>query len=295
MIPAYHEIMLPLLKLHSDQKSHHRSSFVKDLSNEFGLSESELSKKLQSGNQTIIDNRIGWAYVYLKKAGLLEQPERGYYQITNRGRRVLTENLEKITPSYLKKFDEFNQFYKPDPEDKNEGVISENLTPDDLIEQGFKQLNQEVKVELLNLLRQSSPDFFEQVVLDLMEKMGYGIGKVTGKTGDGGIDGIINQDALGLDKVYLQAKRFAENNKVSASMLRDFVGSLELHGASKGVFITTSDFPKNARDLIKHSPKSISLIASNDLVEYMLKYDLGVDTKKVYKVKAIDTDYFLED
>lgn len=301
-IPDYQTIMLPLLQYLSDQQEHRIRDVIEPISDIFNLTEDEKCEVLGS-KQPIINNRIGWARTYLKKAGLLEDPRRGYAKITDRGLEILKTNPQKIDVKLLEQFPEFVEFRSlkrhkngtdiVDIKDETEKIEEE--TPDEMMENGYKLINADLGQELLNTLMTKSPDFFEDAVIKLLSAMGYGEGKVTGRSGDGGIDGIINQDSLGIDKIFLQAKRFNENNSVSASMIRDFVGTLELNGVNKGVFITTSKFPKNADDVVSRSHKSIKLIDGNHLVQLMMHYDVGVYTKKTYEVKKIDLDFFDED
>ena len=300
-IPDYQTIMLPLLNSLSDEREHSTRESIEHISNLYNLSEEERIKLLPSGQQPIIDNRVGWARTYLKKAGLLENVRRGYIKITQRGLDVLRQNLNRIDIGFLEQFPEFIEFrtLKRGEDFEISDITTqtgfEEVTPDELIESGINSIYANLTQELLDRLRKNTPSFFELVVLKLLSNMGYGKGEVTGRYGDGGVDGFVNQDKLGLDKIYFQAKRFAENNPVSASMLRDFVGSLELNRVNKGVFITTSKFPSNAEELITRSHKSIILIDGNKLAQLMVDYNIGVTTEKTYNIKRIDSDFFPED
>ena len=237
------------------------------------------------------------------KAGLLDNPIRGIIKITDRGLQVLSQNLPKINIKFLEQFPEFIEFRKIKKElssEKGKALAEtekelENTNPDELMENGFNSIQASLGQELLDKIRKNSPIFFEKVVLKLLENMGYGKGEVTGKTGDGGIDGFIYQDRLGLDKILFQAKRFSEDTSVSASMIRDFIGTLTTNEASKGVFITTSRFPKDAENIISRSPKPIKLIDASKLVKLMIDFNIGISTEKVYEVKKIDSDFFLEE
>jgi len=300
--------MLPLLKNLKDNQEHSNSELYESLCLEFNITDEEKEALLSSGIK-IMDNRIGWAKTYLKKAKLLEYTKRGYTKITENGLKVLSENPSKIDNKYLERFNDFLEFrnikeqqfnfLEGFPKDSSGNIhitMTKNTeeTPDELIENGYNSIKANIKQELLNKLRESTPDFFERTILELLEKMDYGKGEVTGKTGDGGIDGIIYQDKLGLDKIYLQAKRFAENNPVSAHMVRDFMGALEVNGVNKGVFITTSRFPKESLQNTK-SQKSIILIDGNKLVDLMYEFNLGVHIEKTFEMKKIDLDYFAEE
>ncbi|MDP8233928.1 MAG: winged helix-turn-helix domain-containing protein [Candidatus Saelkia tenebricola] len=302
-IPDYQAFMLPLLKFLSDEKEHSLTEYRRHLIALFNLTEEEKRKLVPSGGQTVIDNRVGWARTYLKKACLIEYPKRGHAKITERGVKFLDKKLEKITITILEQFEEFVQFrtIKNDekPETQKDLIAGdadiEDITPDELIEQGYELIHSDLLQEILDKLLSNSPDFFEIVVLQLLSKMGYGEGAVVGRSGDGGVDGFINQDKLGLDKIFFQAKRFARNNPVTASMLRDFVGALDLKGVAKGVFITTSKFPSNAEVTLSGSPKSIVLINGQKLAKLMSEYGLGVSIEKTYSIKRIDSDFFPEE
>lgn len=303
MIPDFQTIMLPILKFAGDTLEHNGREVIDYICNIFVLTEEEKRKRLPSGNDIIINNRVGWARSYLKKAGLLEDPKRGYFKITERGLAVLKENPEKINISFLMKFPEFKEFRivdqeknleQDESEEETEIEESEGITPEELIEIGTKTINNNLYRELLEKLRNVSPDFFEYIVVDLLKKMGYGEGEVTGGPGDGGIDGIIYQDPLKMDKVYLQAKRYSENNIISPSEIWKFIGVLENKGSNKGVFITTSRFHENVNKILTETRRSIVLIDGDKLVELMTEYNVGVEIDRVYEIKKINLDYFEE-
>lgn len=302
-IPDYQSIMLPLLKFIGDKNEHSIREAIEHISSYFRLNDEERFELLPSGQQPIIDNRVGWARTYMKKAGLLDRPRRGYLKITGRGLEVLGKNLEKIDVKYLEQYPEFIEFKTIRREQSSDktGAITEDeggietQTPDELIEKGSDLINADLAQELLYRLRNSSPSFFEIVVGMLLSNMGYGECKVTGRSGDGGVDGVVNQDKLGLDKIFFQAKRFDENNPVTASMIRDFIGTLDLHGVNKGVFMTTSRFSVDAESIVARSHKSMVLISGCRLAQLMIEYDLGVNTEKIYKIKKVDTDFFPEE
>ncbi len=301
MIPDFQELMLPLLKLLSDKKEHNFLDLINILSNQYNLTEEEKNAKTSTGF-TIIDNRVGWAKTYLKKAKLLEYTKRGYSQITERGLDVLSKNPSKIDVKFLEQFNEFIEFRSIKNTDQSLSTTNttindsscQNKTPIELMEDGYNSITANLKQELLDKLREYPPAFFEKTILKLLEKMGYGKGEVTGKSGDGGVDGIIYQDKLKLEKIYLQAKRFAENNPVTAHMVRDFVGALEVNGVNKGVFITTSKFPRDSLSNIK-SQKSIKLIDGYELADLMIEHNLGVSIENTFKIKKIDLDFFEEE
>lgn len=303
-IPDYQTIMKPLLEyLNKNPGPHRLQDVVDELSNFFNLTEEERKELLPSGQQAKIDNRVAWARTYLKKAGLLEDPKRGYVQISEKGVDVISQNPDTINVKFLNQFPEFQEFRKR-RKVKNIDSISTNtieheendeLSPNELLEKGIELINADLAEDLLGKIERNSPAFFENLVLDLLSSMGYGKGEVTGRSGDGGIDGFISQDALGIEKIYFQAKRFTGNTKVTASMIRDFVGSLDLRGVSKGVFITSSDFPSDTEQVLAGTHKSIILINQEKLLSLMIKFNVGVSVEETYEVKKIDSDYFPED
>lgn len=303
-IPDYQTIMKPLLYYLNENPGPHRlHDVVEELSKFFNLTDAERVELLPSGQQTIIDNRVAWARTYLKKAGLVEDPKRGYVQICEKGKQVASKRPDLINVKFLNQFPEFIEFRKRRKAKNTDSVITNSeeqaedndLSPNELIEKGIELINSDLAEDLLDKIKRNSPAFFESLVLDLLSNMGYGKGEVTGRSGDGGIDGFISQDALGIEKIYFQAKRFTGNTKVTASMIRDFVGSLDLRGVSKGVFITSSDFPSNTEKVLAGTHKSIILINQEKLLELMIKYNVGVSVEETYKVKRIDSDYFPED
>jgi len=302
-IPDYQTLMLPLLKFLDDNQERNVREAIDHLCSEFKLTEQEKQELLPSGQQPIIDNRIGWARTYILKAGLIESPRRGFIKITQKGKEVLSKKPAKINIKFLKQFPEFIEFItikKEQGEEKSKSLSEvnkevENITPDELIENGFNSIQASLSQELLSKIRTNPHAFFEKLVLKLLESMGYGKGEVTGRSGDGGIDGYIYQDKLGLDKILIQAKRFGEDTPVSASMLRDFIGTLATNEANKGVFITTSKFSKDSENNISRSPKPIKLIDRTKLVKLMIDHNIGVSSTKIYEVKKIDTDFFIDE
>ena len=303
MIPDYQKIMLPLLKLAENGEVHKYREAIDNLAKKFDLTEEEKKELLPSGNDKVFDNRVGWAKTYLKKAGLLEYPKRGYFKITDRGLKVLKEEPDKISSKYLKKFEEFNEFQenskvKSEKKDEKTSFEFDDYTPEELMEIGFKTLNENLADNLLEKVKDYSPNFFEKLVVDLIVKMGYGgtikdAGQAIGKRGDEGIDGVIKEDKLGLDIIYIQAKKW-ENN-VSRPEIQKFAGALQGKNAKKGIFITTSNFSKNAVKYADKITSKIVLINGKDLTKLMIKYEVGVSISSSYEVKKIDTDYFLEE
>jgi restriction system protein len=299
-IPDYQTLMLPVLKTVSDGGTYKIQEIKERLSKEFNLSPEERRELLPSGTQPIFDNRIAWAKTYLVKARLMEVPQRAYMKISERGLNILSQNPKKINVAFLKQFDEFNEFIAPNaPQDKQEEKVelieSDNQTPIEKLDASIKDLNQKLAVELLEYIRVMDPYKFEILVIDLLQAMGYGgnreeAARVTKKSGDGGIDGIINEDRLGLDKIYVQAKKW--NGSVTISAIRDFGGTLLAHSAQKGIFITTSDFPKTAIEYCERIDRTIILINGKKLTELMIEFNVGITATRTYVVKEVDSDYF---
>jgi len=264
---------------------------------EFGLSEEEINELLPSGQQVIFKNRVGWASTYLKKAGLLDSGKKGYFSITRRGLDVLRENPPSIDVNFLKRYEEFNEFRNHGKQieiinpDKRE---PENLDPKETLEIAYQKLHNELVSEILSIVKKCSADFFESLVVDVLTKMGYGgsrvdAGKAVGKSHDGGIDGIIKEDRLGLDVIYIQAKKW--EGTVARPEIQKFAGALIGKKAKKGVFITTSSFSKEAIEYADFTG-NIVLIEGEMLARLMIEYGVGVSKVKSYDVKKMDTDYF---
>lgn len=292
--------MLPLMQLTTDGLEHSLSEAVEHLAKEFNLTEEEKNEHLSSG-QRVIFNRVGWARTYLSKAKLLESKRRGYFNITDRGRTVLQKYPTKIDNSILKQFPEFLEFQnlKKEKSEEVQVFISEEKkeTPEETLETSYQEIRDQIASDILEKVKTCSPLFFERLVVELLVKMGYGgtlqdAGRAVGKSGDGGIDGIIKEDRLGLDVIYLQAKRWEGN--VSRPEIQKFAGALLGNRASKGVFITTSSFTKEARDYVKTISSTIILLDGEELAELMIDYNLGVSIVSTYEIKRIDSDYFLE-
>jgi restriction system protein len=300
-IPNYQKILLPLLKLLADQKIYHFKDLVNILASEFKLSPAELNELLPSGTQPLFRNRVGWAKTYLKKAALVGQEKRGTIKITDRGISLLKENPPELSIDSLRRYPEFRSFItKPKreslkPGDEDESSSAENETPEEQLEYAHQELKRELADELLKNIKECSPEFFEKLVVDLLIKMGYGgsrkdAGEAVGRTGDGGIDAIIKEDRLGLDKIYIQAKRWAKT--IPIGEVRDFSGALDEKKSRKGVFITTSTFPQSAYSYVGKIEKKIILIDGEKLAELMIEYNVGISTQKVLEIKQIDSDYF---
>lgn len=294
--------MLPLLKFAGDKKEHSIREAIDYIVDSFNLSEEERKEVLPSGRSYIIDNRVGWARTYLKKAGLLEDTRRSYFQITEKGTAVLDKSPTEINIKFLQNFPEFNEFRKrkDDGEEGQEHIIQEETsqTPQELLEYGYQKIKRDLAQELIVSVKKASPRFFEQLVVELLLKMGYGgslkdAGKAIGQSGDGGIDGIIKEDRLGLDVIYIQAKRW--ENVVGSKEIRNFVGSLVGQKANKGVFITTSGYTKDALEYVKTITHKVILIDGEMLAQLMIENNVGVSGIINYEVKKIDSDYFIEE
>jgi restriction system protein len=304
-IPDFQTVMLPALKFFSDGLEHSTREAVAVLSDEFGLSEEERRQLLPSGKQETMLNRVGWSTTYLRKAGLLEQTRRPFSRITKRGLLVLSEQPLRIDMQYLERFPEYQKFKEVSRSENSESVneaigrISEQ-TPEEVLEYGHARLQQSLKQEILEQTKLCSPAFFENLVVELLVGMGYGgsfrdAAEVIGRSGDGGIDGIIKEDKLGLDMIYVQAKRWDGN--VGRPEIQKFVGALAGHGAQKGVFITTSSFTQEALEYARNRVNNIKivLIDGRQLAELMMDFNIGVATARVFEVKRLDSDYFTEE
>lgn len=294
--------MLPVLTLAADGNEHKFSQAVEELADEFNLSAEERNQLLPSGSQAVFNNRVGWARSYLKQAGLLASPKRGFFTITQKGRELLATNPDKIDIAVLERYPEFIEFRSRKKEkNENESQVElstdqeSNLTPEDSLASAYKQLRLALEAEVLSSVKESSPSFFERLVVDLLVKMGYGgsrqdAGKALGKSGDGGIDGIINEDRLGLDVIYIQAKRW--EGAVGRPEIQKFAGALQGQRARKGVFITTSSFTKEAIEYASLIESKIILIDGQHLSRLMVEHNVGVSTVGQYEVKKLDSDYF---
>lgn len=299
-IPDYQSVMLPLLKFLADGTEHSLREAIDSLADEFSLSEAERTEMLASGQQAIFNNRVGWARTYLKKAGLLESTRRAFFRITDRGKKVLAAAPSRIDVNFLEQFEEFVQFRSIRREKTHsEEAVGDvtDQTPEESLESAYQKLREGLASEILQITKSCSPAFFEQLVVDLLVKMGYGgsrreAGQALGKSGDGGIDGIIKEDKLGLDIIYIQAKRW--DGTVGRPEVQKFAGALQGQRAKKGIFITTSAFTKDATDYAAFIDSKIILIDGARLAEFMIDHGVGVATQAIYEIKRIDSDYFTE-
>lgn len=299
-IPDFQSIMLPLLKLMGDSQLKTNKDIAEDLAEEFKLTEADLSEMLPSGTQGTFVNRIAWAKSYLKQANLLKSPRRGEWEITPKGLGILQEKPKNINIKYLERFPEFVSFRggKKSGKINGDGKDDKNeKTPQEQIEIGFQKINSDLADDLLEIVKGCSPRFFEKLVLDLILAMGYGgsrkeAGRMTSKGIDEGIDGVINEDKLGLDTIYIQAKRWI--NSVTRPEIQKFAGALQGRRARKGVFITTSIFTKEAEQFVENLESKIILINGVKLAELMIEHGVGVAVAQKYELKKIDSDYFEE-
>ncbi|BDC49351.1 restriction endonuclease [Bryobacterales bacterium F-183] len=299
-IPDYQSLMLPVLRAVADREEYTVAAIRANTAAALGLSADELAERLASGTQAVFANRIGWAVQYLKAAGVIRAVRRGVYQVTDRGLDLLATRPPELSVKALRRYPEFLEFLARAAGNPSAGTVAapvnENkATPEELLESSFKELRLALTRDLLDQVSNGSPAAFEQIVVDLLVAMGYGgsvedAGKVVGRSGDGGIDGVIKQDKLGLDVIYIQAKRWKDN--VGSPEVMKFSGSLTKRHASRGVFITTSSFTKDAMDFVESMPQKIVLIDGLQLASLMIEHNVGVAPAKSYTIKRIDQDYF---
>jgi restriction system protein len=301
-IPDYQATMLPFMRLAGDRAEHSLREAIEVLAKEFKLTEQERRELLPSGQQEVFENRVGWARTYLKKAGLIQTTRRGFFQITERGLEVIKSKPQKIDAKFLTQFDEFRAFkalrHQRDGEEENDQLqLPQQGTPQEALEQAYQNLRAELAAELLTQIKQSPPTLFERLVVELVVKMGYGgsrkdAGQAIGKSGDEGIDGIIKEDRLGLDIIYLQAKRW--EGTVGRPEIQKFAGALQGQRARKGIFITTSDFSREALEYAAKIESKIVLIDGEQLAQMLIDHNIGVSPVTNFEIKKIDSDYFSE-
>lgn len=303
-VPDYQSIMLPLLQHVADGKVHTLRDLTETLASFFKLSEEEKREMLPSGAQFTFANRVGWARTYMKKAGLLDTSKRGTAQITQRGLDVLKEKPERIDVRYLKRFPEFVEFQSTKRGAENaageSSAVDNTQTPEEVLDEAFEQIHSTLAREVLAKVHALTWMDFERLVVQLLVRMGYGgsmkdAGRALAKSGDEGIDGTIKEDRLGLDTIYIQAKKWQQGNTVGRPEIQKFVGALAGQGAKKGIFITTSSFTKEARDYTPRNETKIVLIDGDELTRLMIDHDLGVTPQRSYTVKRIDSDFFGEE
>jgi len=303
-IPDFQSFMLPVLLLAKDGAEHSLQEARDSLEREFALTPEERGELLPSGRQRRFDNRVAWAKSFLEHAKLLTTPRRAHFQITERGRQLLAENPKRVDNALLERYEEFREFRTAAPRNdevrlpKEAGLDIQSATPEELLDQAYQSIRDELTSDILARVKASSPAFFENLVVELLLKMGYGgnraeAGRAIGGTGDEGIDGIISEDRLGLDMIYIQAKRW--EGTVGRPEIHRFVGALQGKRARKGVFITTGSFSTDARSYVAQIDVRVVLIDGRELANYMLDFDLGVTSKATYQLKRIDSDYFSDE
>ena len=311
-VPDYQSLMYPALAVLSDGRERALRDSRNLISSRLALSASDLAELIPSGRQTLFANRANWAHVYLKQAGLLRTVRRGVYQITDRGKEALRESSGSINNAYLRRFPEFLEFLErsfgtgatsktsePTAEAPGNGGLDAQ-TPDEQVREGYRRARAGIAAELLDRVRRASPAFFEQLVVDLLVAMGYGgshadAASVIGRSGDGGIDGIIKEDKLGLESIYVQAKRWKEGSTVGRPDIQQFAGALQGQKARKGVFITTSSFTRDAAEYAIAVQATIVLIEGLQVAQLMLDHGVGVSVQETFKLFKVDEDYFVEE
>ena len=305
-IPDFQSIMLPLLQFCADSREHTNRDAIDHLAGVFQLSEEEQKELLPSGRQAIFHNRVAWARAYMKMAKLIENTQRGVFRITDRGHNVLQNPPQKIDIRFLMQFPEFAERRKAEQsklKKKKTGSTStdesdSSITPEEQIEEAYENLKENLTSEIIFQLKESSPSFFEKVVVEVLVKMGYGgsrkdAGEAIGKSGDEGIDGIIKEDRLGLDIIYIQAKKW--ENTVTRPEIQKFAGALQGKRAKKGIFITTSEFSQGCEEYVAAIDSKIILIDGQRLAHLMIDFNVGVSTEAIYELKRVDSDYFTEE
>ncbi|MEZ8849211.1 restriction endonuclease [Vibrio cyclitrophicus] len=310
MIPNYQELMQPFLQIAYKAHNNGQANEVKlrdvinQLAEQFNLTDEERTETLPSGKQSVLDNRVGWARTYLTKAGLLDVKRRAHFVITPRGIEALKDDVD-INNGYLKRFDEFVAFKQKNNElTETQSTTAlpaaeaeSDITPDEALRSAYRKINDALAEEIIERTRKVTPAFFENLLIELLLAMGYGgtgegAAHALGKSGDNGIDGVINQDPLGVDQIYIQAKRYADGNNVGAGEIRDFFGALNLKKAQKGIFITTSEFTSSATQTAKDLGMRIVLINGKELAKLMLRYNIGSRDEQVLSIKRIDEEFF---
>lgn len=297
-IPDFQTLMLPLMKL-AEQGEQSVPQATDLLAAEFRLSEAERAQLLPSGRQSTFSNRIHWSLTHLVHAGLLERPRRGHFTVTEQGRQVLREGPDRIDMGFLSRFESYVAFrQRRAPEAGGEAELpTASETPEERIDEAVDELTASLRKELLERVVQMSPRAFEQLIVQLMLGMGYGSGgsgQHLGRTNDHGVDGVINEDVLGLDTIYLQAKRYAPGNGIGVEKIREFAGALDERRATRGVFVTTSSYAPQAREYAERSPKRLILIDGEELTRLMVKYGIAVRTFRAIDLKKLDNEYFEE-
>lgn len=296
-IPDFQSFMLPILTLSRDGKERSLAEIRDAVAHLLDVTDDERKELLPSGTQPVFNNRVAWACIYLHRACLLDRLKRGWYQITDRGLSVLGEPPEKIDVKFLEQFEEFLEFRGKKGSGNGNGDDTEPSNPEERLEAAYHELQENLALELIKTVKECTPDFFERLVIDVLVKMGYGgsrkeAGRAVGRSGDEGIDGIIKEDKLGLDIIYVQAKRW--ESTVGRPEIQKFAGALQGQRARKGIFITTSSFSADALNYVKNIESKIILVDGQRLAELMIEHSVGVSAVASYEIKRIDSDYFAE-
>ena len=304
-VPDFQSLMLPALQALADGAAMPISRVRARVAATENLTEDDLRELVPSGRQAVFVNRVSWAVLYMERASLVERVRRGVYRLAPEGERLLKQNPERIDLQVLSRYPAYREWKAAStrkPRQKDLPVMpGETLdTPEEALEHAAQQLRRELEIDLLKRVRKAEPAFLERMVIDLLVAMGYGggdpaMGRVTGRSGDGGIDGTIREDTLGLDEVYVQAKKYTEGNTVGEPDLRNFAGAIDAAGTNKGVFVTTAGFTQAARKYVSRSPKRIVLIDGEELARLMVAKGIGVRTRVTHEIKWIDEDYFSEE
>lgn len=299
-VPDFQTIMRPLLAFHADGHEHEVAATRHAIADHFNLGPEDLADRIPSGRVTTLQNRVGWAAMYLFRAGLLERPRRAHYQITERGRGMLDQHPERIDLSVLKQFEEFQEFRKAGKSDAAEEISDEGPaeaeTAEERIDAGYQELRSALIADLLDRVREGDWDFFERLVLKVLRSMGYGgpegaIERLGGHGSDSGVDGVIREDPLGLELIYIQAKAWQERT-VGRPDIQQFIGALHGRQANKGIFITTSKFSPEAQNYAEGVSSRVILIDGPRLAELMIDHNVGVTTRDSYEIKEVDLSYF---
>jgi restriction system protein len=302
-IPDYQSLMLPVL-VASSKGEVRIGAVVEELANQLGLTQEERSEFLPSGQQTVFSNRVHWAKSYLSKAQFVEITRRGYFRITPRGETVLQTSPKRIDNKTLMQFEEFRQFRERStgtPEVNGAtaapALEDQKQTPDETMRLAHHQIETALVHDLLERIQEAPPSFFERLMVTLLLSMGYGgsaenAGRTLGRSGDDGVDGVIDQDSLGLDRVYIQAKRYAKGNNIGPGAIRDFFGSLDRHKATKGLFVTTSNFSTSAKETAEHLSKRIVLVDGVQLARLMIRHNVGCRIEETLHIKKVDEEFF---
>jgi restriction system protein len=300
-VPDFQSVMLPYLQLAGDGKEHSISEMMDFLAHKFELTTEDLEERIPSGRQTRFYNRVTWAGSHLRHAQLVQNTRRSYFKITPRGLEMLASNPGRIDLNVLAQFPEFREFRdrkRPTVAMVDDQIEIVSKTPDELMYESYNDIREALASDILEKVKSCTPNFFENLVVDLLVTMGYGgtledAGQAVGKSGDGGIDGIIKEDRLGLDLIYLQAKRW--EGTVSRPELQKFAGALLGKQARKGVFITTSSFTNEAREYVRSIGSNIILIDGAELADFMIDYNVGVSVSATYEIKKVDSDFFTDE